>query len=431
MRIGHTGIALSLTGADLAHEVARQLLGVQRGKRTSARLQDAVVLARAVGLGGSEIQRMAGCSRQTVYSLGSAERPDVPPPQLGLEVLVCAVAASGITVAETADRLRVDLAACVAEANRLLAQSCVRAAPSGSVVPTTALVGTIDGVEVLRGHLDDLLLTRADSTSVYLRIDGAEASALRSAAAEVLSSHEHDVLDISVAPSIMVGPELAFAVHTASTRRAIEIAVDVWQDLRAAAGLSPAHANIASVLPPTDPPAAPSPVLDAVVAGITSAAPESHEAVELARGRYTGDTNEKTLTSRCLTAAATALRLALGNDAPARPITDGDAAFYEWQPVHGLRLDAALERVQRPLAKALDLACDRLGPLPGGRLGSVRAPDGPPAIVEAVAPTPEDLCQMAELAGVALGAAAAHRGSDAASVVLTIALGHLPKELEQ
>jgi hypothetical protein len=58
--------------------------------------------------------------------------------------------------------------------------------------------------------------------------------------------------------------------------------------------------------------------------------------------------------------------------------------------------------------KALDWATDRIGPLPGGRLGSLRAPGAPPAIVEGVEPTADDLEFIARQSGQAIGRAHAY-----------------------
>jgi hypothetical protein len=78
-------------------------------------------------------------------------------------------------------------------------------------------------------------------------------------------------------------------------------------------------------------------------------------------------------------------------------------AFVELQAVSGLHLDAEREIGRRALVEALERATDRLGPLPGGRLATIRPPDGGPAIVEGVAPTLADLIEIARAAGTACG----------------------------
>ena len=426
----HTGVALSLRGAKLAQEVARQHLAASRSGRANVTLEDAIVLARAASLGASEIQRMAGCSRQTVYNLARQEgqlRRSVPPaPHRGFEALVTMVAAGGdVSIDELAKRLRLAHGDLIGVVGRLRDQGLVASLEPGPLVLQSAVGATPAADEVLRDHLDDFLLTRDDSFSVYMHVEHDELSALSGAADELLSRHEHDLIDVSVAPSSLSGPVLAFTVHTSSVRRALEVASDVWDDLRQmcanTAGLPPRPPRIANVIPPAMAPEAASYVLDAFCDGINEAAPAAGTHVLRARKRYAGDVDQRDLTGRCLTAAAGALRRSLGQERDPRPIHHGDAAFDEWQMVKSLHLDAARERIQRPLLDALDLATERLGPLPGGRVARLSAHG--PSIVEGVEPTQADLEQIAALAGRALGHAAAFGAVDPAQAMLGVALG--------
>jgi hypothetical protein len=61
------------------------------------------------------------------------------------------------------------------------------------------------------------------------------------------------------------------------------------------------------------------------------------------------------------------------------------------------------KRGQLELVEALELASDRLGPLPAGVLGQVKAPDAAPPLVAGADPTPDELASMAAHAGAALG----------------------------
>ena len=65
----------------------------------------------------------------------------------------------------------------------------------------------------------------------------------------------------------------------------------------------------------------------------------------------------------------------------------------------GVPVDRKTEPIKRATVDALVLATDKLGPLPGGRLASFRAPGQPPNIIEPVHPTDADLTKMAGLAG--------------------------------
>jgi hypothetical protein len=99
------------------------------------------------------------------------------------------------------------------------------------------------------------------------------------------------------------------------------------------------------------------------------------------------------------------LRRAVGNDRDPRAIVDGDSAFAELQPARGVPVRSKAKPIQRAAVRALELATDHLGPLPGGRLGSFKAPDDAPRIVQGVEPGGAELLKMARLSGEAIGLA--------------------------
>ena len=75
-------------------------------------------------------------------------------------------------------------------------------------------------------------------------------------------------------------------------------------------------------------------------------------------------------------------------------------------PIHNaLHLPEPDETIQTPAVEAIRLAAERLGPFPGGQLGSFKGPDADPHIVDEVEPTDDDLIQMASTAGKAVNAA--------------------------
>ena len=424
----HTGIAMRLRGVELAREVARQQLASARNGRAGIPLEDAVVVARAAGIGASEIQRMAGCSRQTVYNLTSdtgRARIAAPSSQRGLEVLIALRATDGeVSIEDVAARLRVREQDLIPVVSHLRSESLVVSLTAGPLRAQSSIGPTNDGDEVLRDHLDDFVLTREDTFSVYMHAEPHELAALRHAADILMSRHEHDLIEVSVAPSSLSGPVLAFSVHTSSRRRAIEVACDVWKALRDLcsqhADLPPSAPRIANVIPPAIPPDAGSSVLDAFCDGIDEAMPDDHASVARARKRYAGDADDRELAGRCLTTAARALRHSLGHQGEPRPILHGDAAFDEWQIVSTLHLDSQLETIQEPLLRALDLATERLGPLAGGRAARLTARGS--AAVPLVEPRLQELEEMANLAGVALGRAGNFAGIDPAEAVLRVAL---------
>lgn len=149
----------------------------------------------------------------------------------------------------------------------------------------------------------------------------------------------------------------------------------------------------------------PSAVLDAFVAGIKNSAPAAAPTANHARRQFDGRATEHALASRSLTAAARAFRLVLDRDAKTQPITTGESAFDELQFVSALGLDAGMEGIRQPLMIALDRACEKLGPFPGGRLAPVRAPNAPVALATEVQPTEKDLLAIAVASGEAMGEA--------------------------
>lgn len=410
-----------LSGPELASELARARLSSARGARPQVALVDAIALGRAVGLGVSEMQRSCGCSRQTIYNLSRAPRERMDDPGLALEVVACGLAVGGETTpGVVADRLQVPADAVVPLVSRLVARGEMVA--DGAPGAKALISVTAHGQARLRDALDQMLSSRPEGIAVYLAVADAEAQALDRAAGDLIASMEHTLIDASVAPSTMRGPELAMVIHAASIRTALEIAQDLWDELRERAELEPAVMRVASVLPSSSLDSLPSAVLDAFVRGIGRAAPaRAADGAQRARARFDGRARERELAGRCLTAAASALRLALGRDTGAPAITNGDQAFEELSIVAALRLDAGRESIQKPLISALDRACETLGPFPGSRVASFRAPDGHPAVVESVQATETDLIAIAEASGVALGAAAGTVDIESATLAVVLA----------
>lgn len=409
-----SGVARGLPTADIAPEVARQMLASLKGERNSAPLTEAARLARAVGLSVAEMERMSGYTRQTVYNaLRAIDAEQVDPSadrvllSRQLLVVLCAVRGS-IPLPELASRLQLSPEQIVPSLYALQEQHlCAIRQESRETrgYETVSVTATAGAHDVLLEMFDDLYLRRSDGFSVYLRVDPAEQHKIELAANETLSGHENTVMDPKVAPSVMSGPELALTVHAPTSRLAVRIAGDVWLELRKQAELPLAPAQIADVIAPSPPPCGESEVLDVFTSAITQVLPDIARDVTRERMRYAGGADERTLACRCLTSAARALRQSVGQERDPRPITDSEAAWGELMPVRGLPLDAARTPIQRAVRAALELAADSLGPFRGGELGSFRQPGRPPRTVKQVRPAQEELMRMAELAGEAVARA--------------------------
>lgn len=421
-----SGVASSLPDDRVAAEVARQMLVSVKADRTTAPLQEAVRIGRAAGLGIAEMQRMSGYTRPTIYAALRAIDESSPaaldPTLLTRQVLVVLGSAGGaIPLPELAHRLRLDPAAVHGALLSLAALGLCRLdRDAGRDRENLAARATAHGRDTLRAIFDDLFLRRSDGFVAYLSVDASEQRQIQLAASDVMSQHEHIVIEATVAPSRMTGPELALSIHAPSSRVALQIAHDVWREVREGAGLPPAAPRLMELIPPSPLPCAESAVLDTFAAAIGEHASSAASAVMRARMRYAGGTAERVLACRCVTAAARALRRTVGQSNDPRPINDADAAWGELGPVRGIHPLAEQLPVKRAAQHALEIAADRLGPFRGGELGSFKAPGQAPRVVDEIRPTVDDLVGMARYAGVAVGVAARLGAADAEDEMLAV-----------
>jgi hypothetical protein len=361
------------------------------------------------------MERTSGYTRQTVYTAlkevddGRVTDVTVDRVQLGRHILItiCAIGGS-IPLQELANRLRLTPAQIEPGVLALVEQDlCKLDGPLGSENGELAasVVATERGFGVVLEMFDDLYLARPDGFGVYLRVDPTEQPRIEAAIDSVIGRHESTVLEPTVARSVMAGPELAMTVNAPTSRLALRIAHDVWQEVRDAAGLPPSTVQVADVIAPSPPPCGASDVLDAFVAAIIEQHPAKADDVGRERMRYAGDLGERALAERCLTSAARILRRSVGQQQDPRTINDSEAAWGELMPVRGLALDRERTPIKRAVEEALELAAGRLGPFVGGEVGSFRHAGSEPRRVQTVRPTTDDLVQMAELAGKAVGRA--------------------------
>jgi hypothetical protein len=126
------------------------------------------------------------------------------------------------------------------------------------------------------------------------------------------------------------------------------------------------------------------------------------EVLHSERRRHVVELPERDIALSCLTEAARALRRSVGREDGPEPFAHADDAYRELEVVQGLRLNEPREAAQKELDAGLDLAVERVGPLPGGRISR---PGGRPT--EEVRPTQEDLVDMGRHAGASIGILAA------------------------
>ncbi len=410
-----TGVARAITDEKLAPAVARQRLTSRLTDHPVAPLADCVQIGRAVGLSMSEMQRATGLARQTLYRQlppdGEVERHPARL-QASVEVLMLLAAeadyGSPALLARRAG-LSAQLVIGVLTDLDLEGLCTVRRDPYASLEAAPAAATYL----ALREHFDDLHLRQPDAISVYVRLPKDRRQAFTRAANRVLATHDHVVMPQSTAPSVMGGPELAFKVNAPTIRRALAVTRDVWGDVLKEIGSGFSEPVITNVIPPGSQPLVASEVLDTFLEAVVDTGVPNGDALREVRARFSGGVSEAGLAGRCVTTAALALRLTVGNDGEPRPIVDGDSAFAELEPASGVPVSKENAPVKKAAVAALELATDRLGPLPGGRLGSFRAPGQSPRTVNEVRPTSSELLDIARLSGEAVGAAAAKPTLDA------------------
>jgi hypothetical protein len=423
VEVSLTSIARGIPEEDLPRAVARQRLLSWQTDLPVADLADLIQMGRAVGLSMSEMQRLTGLARQTLYRHLPADSERSPAdPQIAVEVLMLLAAEGEYTspaaLARRAGLSPVAVTHAITELDAV--DLCALRRDDYSSLEAAPIPATYS---VLREHFDDLYLRRPDATSIYFLVPEQFEDAIARAARRVLPEHEHALIPQSTAPSVMAGPELAVAVNAPTMRRALDAARASWSEVLSESALEYFEPAVTNVIPPGSRPAIPSETLDAFVEGMIDGGSPNGDTLRELRAKYAGGASEVEIAGRCVTIAALAARRAAGNQRNPRPVVDGDSAFAELQPASGVPVASQAEAVKKPAVASLRIATDRLGPLPGGRLGSFRAPKGQPNIVDGVDPTRSDLVEMARLAGEAAGAGAHLGHLDPAEILKYVVLG--------
>lgn len=403
-----------LSRRELAESAARRELIAAGASRRLDELNGLLPLARTLGITVAEAQRLSGFARQSLYTVLNSEPAegfrDRDIERLARLLNIAIVAAGEQPLAQIAAAMNVAPAVLVAPARLLDRHELGRFSLSGRDAGKAVLAPTELSAEWLRLHASSRELDeRVPGYSVYLRVAPEDVRRIDAVLDEVVGLDEAAVLPASTAPSVMDGPELAIMVRATDQRAALRSAEAIWREIGGRVdGLAPMQ--VADLHPPVTAPNAPSAVLDTFVGVLTEGLEEEiSNRIRGERERYDGGEPERVLAGRCLTIAARELRRELGReDADRAPtINSGDAAFDEWQIVQspGLgSLSKRSSRVRRPLLAALDLAARRLGPFRGGELASFKAPGERPSEPREVAPSLDDLIEMARLCGEAIAA---------------------------
>ena len=400
-----------LSRRELAETAVRRELVAAGDAHAVDGLDGLLPLARSLGVTVAETQRLSGFARQTLYKVlkagpasGFGDRDN----ERLARLLTIAVIGAGAeqTVAGISAAMNVVAAALVEPAKLLDDLGLARFSPGeeARLAPTELAIDWLR-LHVSSRELDD----RSPGYSVYLRVESTDLRGIDEAVGEIVGLDEAAILPASIAPSVMNGPELALTVRAPDQRTALRAAEALWEEIGNRIG-NAAPMQVADLHPPVSAANAPSAVLDGFVAALAPGLGEElANRIRGERERYDGGEPERVLAGRCLTLAARELRRELGREDDERTptITNGDSAFDEWQIVQSPGLGSLSQRsaaIRRPLLEALSLAAERLGPFRGGELGSFRAPGERASEPREVAPSPEDLAEIARLCGDAIAA---------------------------
>ncbi len=388
---------------ELAQELVLELIEdarreAERDRAREERVRALVRAGKAIGLKPTQLGEAAGLSRQAIYEI-QGRGPSGPTEDL--ESVVLASVAAGATTREAlASALRMEEEPVSAAIEGLTRRGAVGFASAGyeGGTSTEILLLTREGEWFLEDLLRRAVHSRPEGWTAYLMVDEDEAQPLQAAAEERFGRNRTALLSRTTRGD-MDSAELAISFDVGDQVGLFNAAAAAWHSLRADLDLEPAPPRIAAFAAPR----IRSATLEAFARGIAETAPKlERRAMRLAADAQPQG-EELDLCVRALGEAAAALRLAAGAAAPAAELRDGEVAFAELQAVSGLRLDPRREAIQKALIPALERATARLGPFPGGRVGSFRGPGEALQIVEEVNPSPADLVAIAGDSGRALG----------------------------
>jgi hypothetical protein len=152
----------------------------------------------------------------------------------------------------------------------------------------------------------------------------------------------------------------------------------------------------------------PSPVIDAFTAGAAAEDADRAEPLHREAEATVSPYSEIDLARRAITAASRTSSKAVKESPRKSLISTGEDAHIELEQFHPVSDDKRVLAVLGQLRETLELAVEELGPIPGGRLGSVKAPGQAPRSVSGDhQPTPEMMAELAHRAGAVVGRAGA------------------------
>jgi hypothetical protein len=240
-------------------KVAQELLRAQleadacRGELDTARFRARLRVARHLEVPAIELQRLTGVARQTVYN--ATKRPiGNELEDLSVLALVAAGSAqtlSGLDEATGASPYRIKQAVSQLHAASyvdVLAHTSTRAEPVGVFSISSK------GLKRLQIETDSerLRSTHSDAWTIFIAIEPSQRAYIEDVAPRLLGDNRSfGVVEATVAPSRMAGPELALIVRAPDSREALIVTNGLWTRLAQDVPELPSTPPVVAISPPT------------------------------------------------------------------------------------------------------------------------------------------------------------------------------------
>lgn len=223
-------------------------VGRHNPRRSSGELAAAVRLARAVDVAVTEVARVTGLARQTIYELARADDPRAVNPALHVLLLVVHGVNTGSVIADELGMTRPDVNAHLSALAHGGSVELVRPGRTNDVI---ALPDERAAAEIDR-YLDETRGRHYDKHGFYVEVPDVGARRKLLAAADASQSEAVELLPAltSISGGIKQ-PEIAVGVAAATGRRAFEVFDEFWADLVARADVAGAHTRLVLHLAPT------------------------------------------------------------------------------------------------------------------------------------------------------------------------------------
>jgi len=239
-------------------QAAQELLRAQlegyahRGQTDSRAFRARLRVAYQVGVPVVDIQRRTGLARQTIYN---AIKRAIGNELEDLTVLTLIAGGGAQTIDALADATGASVEQIRQAVSRLHHSRRINVLRGHEGIGDAIGVFTIapDGLTWLQTEIDGerLRSTHDDAWTIFVAISDTDPDAIQEAAEEVLGADgSFGVIEATVAPSRMQGPEFAVLVRAVDSREAFSVVDGLWARLRQEVSYLPAL-HVVAMSPPS------------------------------------------------------------------------------------------------------------------------------------------------------------------------------------